>query len=84
MDRIILYTQNGCKSSDAVKKFLFGENYKFVEKDITYDTLAKREMIERSGGKSVTPQIFLNNVHLKSIEELKSALANDKNKSKVA
>lgn len=74
MDRVVVYTQTGCKQSDKVKQLLSSKKVTFIEKDISYDVLLKREMIERSGGKAITPQVFFNNSHIKSLDALAEAI----------
>ncbi len=74
MNKITIYTQTNCKASEKLKNFLITQNIKYINKDITYDVLQKREMIERSGGMSTTPQIFVGNQYVKSIDELKEII----------
>lgn len=69
MEKVILYTQQTCRQSDKLKQLLNAQGIDFVEKDITYNVLLKREMIERTGGRSITPQAFVNGKHITSIEE---------------
>lgn len=72
MSEIILYTQLNCRSSDKAKQLLQSKKIKFLEKDISYDVLTKREMIERTGGRVNTPQIFIKGKHIGGFTELTS------------
>jgi glutaredoxin len=75
MDKIALYTQANCRQSDKIKQWLNSRNIRYLDKDITYDVLQKREMIERSGGRAVTPQMFMGNQRISSFEELQRILS---------
>lgn len=70
--KIIIYTQASCRQSDKLRQFLNSKKVDFLEKEITHDVLLKREMIERSGGRAVTPQIFVEGKHVNNLEELQS------------
>lgn len=70
MSRIVIYTQSNCRQSEKAKQFIHSKNLNFIEKDITYDVLGKREMIERTGGKATTPQIFVSGKHIGTYDDL--------------
>ncbi len=74
MKKIIIYTQSSCRHSDKLKQLLNSKKIDFVEKDITHDVLLKREMIERSGGRAITPQIFIEGKHMSNKEDLQSSI----------
>ena len=59
MKGVILYSKSGCKDSDKIKQVLNSSKIHYMEKDISGDALLMREMIERSGGKTAAPQIFV-------------------------
>ena len=42
----------------------------YEEKDVTHDVLLKREMIELSGGRVTTPQVFFKRKHIGGCDEL--------------
>lgn len=73
-NKIIIYTQASCRQSDKLRHFLNSKKIDFTEKEITHDVLLKREMIERSGGRAVTPQIFVEGKHLSNLEELQNSI----------
>lgn len=70
MSKIVIYTQSNCRQSEKAKQLIQSKNLSFTEKDITYDVLVKREMIERTGGRATTPQIFINSQHIGNYEDL--------------
>ncbi len=76
MARVIIYTQSNCKISDKFRQLLDSMKMHYIEKDITYDVLLKREMIERTGGKATTPQIFMEGRHFSSIDEFRKVIEN--------
>lgn len=70
MAKIIIYTQSHCRQSEKAKQLITSKSINFLEKDITYDTLLRREMRERTGGKVITPQVFIDGEYLGSFEDL--------------
>lgn len=75
MARVLIYTQANCKLSEKAKQLISSKNVKFIEKDITYDVLLKREMIERTGGKASTPQMFVNGKLVNNFDDLQNELS---------
>jgi glutaredoxin 3 len=73
-NKIIIYTQANCRQSDKVRQLLSSKKVDFLEKEITHDVLLKREMIERTGGRSVTPQIFVEGKYVNGLEELQDKI----------
>lgn len=71
MPRITIYTQPNCKESERLKDVLASKSITFEERDVSKDVMVKREMIERTGGKKITPQIFINGKNFSNINELK-------------
>lgn len=74
MEKVIIYTQQGCKQSDKLKMLLNTQGTRFIEKDITCNVLLKREMIERTGGRSVTPQAFVDGKYIPNIDAWQSGM----------
>lgn len=70
MSSILIYTQHHCKQSDKIRHLLNIKKVPFEEKDITHDVLGKREMMERTGGRVITPQVFVNGRHIGGLEDL--------------
>jgi glutaredoxin 3 len=70
MFEVIIYTQAHCRLSDRAKQLLQTKSLRFLEKEVTHDVLLKREMIERTGGRITTPQVFINGKHIGGCDEL--------------
>lgn len=70
MAKIVIYTQSNCKQSEKTRQLIQSLNLSCNEKDISHDVLLKREMIERTGGRSTTPQVFVNGQHVGSYEDV--------------
>lgn len=88
MTNILLYTQQNCRFSDKAKQLLQIKKVAFNEKDVSHDVLLKREMIELSGGRVTTPQIFVNGSHIGGCDDLfkyysKNENSTNSNKKKV-
>lgn len=58
MSRVELYTKSWCCYCQMAKALLEQDNVPYREHDITGDAACEREMIERSGNRTV-PQIFI-------------------------
>lgn len=59
MSKITVYSTPNCPYCNLVKDYLKQRGVEFVEKDVSVDRVAAREMIERSGEMGV-PQIDIN------------------------
>lgn len=69
MKSAILYAQPNCKKSDQLKKILSNYKLRVMERDIT-EVQVKREMIERTGGRSAAPQVIINGQLVGGYDEL--------------
>lgn len=58
--KIIIWTTKFCPWCDKLKEFFQENNIKYLEKDITKDYKAAKEMIEKSGQQGV-PVIEIDN-----------------------
>lgn len=74
MHKIVIYTKDQCKQSEKVRQLLNNNKLAFQERNITHDVLLKREMIERTGGRATSPQIFIDNNLLSSLKELEEII----------
>ncbi len=70
MSKVVIYTQMGCRFSQQAKSLIASKGVNYDERDITYDVLVKREMIELSGGRVTTPQIFVDGRHIGGCDDL--------------
>jgi len=66
---IVLYTKGHCPFCHRAKALLKSKNVTFTEFEITDDVALTREMIERSGRKTV-PQIFIDDFHVGGASDL--------------
>lgn len=56
--KVEVYTRQGCRYSENARAYLKERGIAFRDIDVGVGD-AKNEMIERSGGRTTTPQIFL-------------------------
>jgi len=90
MSRVVIYTKSGCRFCQQAKNLLSSKGFMFKEKDITYDVLLKREMIELSGGRVTTPQVFIDGRHIGGCDDIfmldkkNQLIANDSSKRQKA
>ena len=64
-----IYSKDWCPYCKKAKALLQAENISYTEIDVTQDADREREMIERSGRRTV-PQIFLNGESLGGYDDL--------------
>ena len=67
--RVVMYTQALCGYCAAAKKLLKAKGVGFEEIDVTMDSARRREMIERSGRRTV-PQIFIGEQHIGGYDDV--------------
>lgn len=66
---IVMYTQALCGYCAAAKRLLKSKDAAFEEIDVTMDAVRRREMVERSGQRSV-PQIFIGDTHVGGYDDM--------------
>lgn len=52
------------------KRLLNGKNAEFEEIDVTMNAAERSKMIDRAGGKTSVPQIFIDDAHIGGCDEL--------------
>lgn len=72
MAEIVIYTKSYCPFSQECKAYLKEKGVAFEEKTIDNDKASEVEMQNKSGGRSDTPQIFINSHHIGSFDDLKA------------
>lgn len=72
MAEVVIYTKSYCPFSAECKKFFKEKNVEFEEKEIKGDNPLTNEMISKSGGRSDTPQVFINGHHIGSFDDVKA------------
>ena len=70
MAEIEIYTKELCGFCARAKKLLKRKEAPFREIGIDMDAQKRSEMIDRAGGKSTVPQIFIDGVHVGGCDEL--------------
>jgi len=72
MADIVIYTKTYCPYSKNAKDFFDKMNVKYDEKVIDNDPALTMEMVTKSGERTDTPQIFINNHHIGSFDDVKA------------
>ncbi len=72
MAKVEIYTKMLCPYCTRAKSLLGKKNVGFEEIDISMGGPRRAEMIERSGGRTTVPQIFIDDAHIGGSDELAS------------
>ncbi len=70
MAKIEIYTWSTCPFCMRAKKLLDRKGAEYTNYDITGDDAARAKMVERTGGPSSVPQIFINDKHIGGCDDL--------------
>jgi glutaredoxin 3 len=70
MAQIEIYTKMFCPYCTRAKALLQAKGASFAETDITMGGPDRAVMIERAGGRSTVPQIFIDGRHIGGCDEL--------------
>ena len=70
MAKVEIYTTMLCGFCYAAKRLLNNKGVAYTEIDTMLKPGVRREMIERTQGKSTVPQIFIDDVHVGGCDEL--------------
>jgi glutaredoxin 3 len=68
--KIEIYTSPFCGYCYRAKKLLSEKGMEFIEFDVTADSSKRDEMVERAGGSTTVPQIFIDGHHVGGCDEL--------------
>jgi glutaredoxin 3 len=68
--RIEVYTKFGCPYCSRAKALLKAKSAPFEEIDVTMGGPRRTEMIQRAGGRTTVPQVFINDRHVGGSDEL--------------
>lgn len=68
--RVVMYTSSLCGFCYKAKSLLKNRNITFDEINIDFEYENKKEMINRSKGKTTVPQIFFGNIHIGGYDDL--------------
>ena len=69
MASVLMYTANPCPYCLYAKRLLNERNIAFIEQDLTGDFEGRKNLINRTGKRTV-PQIFFGDHHVGGFEEL--------------
>ena len=78
MAEIVIYTRQFCGYCMSAKRLLDSKGCTYREFDASFSAELRREMIQRSGGRSTFPQIFIGPVHVGGSDELHALERQDK------
>ena len=72
MAEVVIYTKSYCPYSKECKEFLSSKGVAFDEKVTDQDPSLSTEMLSKSGGRTDTPQVFINGHHIGSGDDMKA------------
>lgn len=78
MTKIEVYSSMLCPFCYRAKKLLEQKGAAFTEIDVMLNPRRKAEMVERSGGRTSVPQIFINDRHVGGCDDLYALEAGNK------
>ena len=70
MARVEIYSTMFCPFCYRAKQLLEAKGADYEEFDVTMKPGRRREMMERAGGQSTVPQIFIDDVHIGDCDQL--------------
>jgi len=65
-----IYTTPTCGYCRAAKSLLTRKNVAFQEIDVSAGGALRQSMVERAGGRTTVPQIFINDFHVGGCDDL--------------
>lgn len=72
MPEIEIYTQDWCPYCARAKRILEGKNVAFREIDAPNGSAERRKSVQRSGGRTSVPQIFIDGKHVGGCDDLEA------------
>jgi len=70
MAEVVIYSSLFCGYCARAKKLLDGKGVSYQDIDIMAEPKRKPEMVERSGGRTSVPQIFIDGRHVGGCDDL--------------
>ena len=70
MAKVEIYTSPLCGYCHAAKRLLTKKGVEFEETNVITNPSKRGEMMDRAGGKTSVPQIFINGAHVGGSDEL--------------
>lgn len=72
MADVVMYTKKDCPYCKEGKEFFDEKGVKYSEFMLGEDANLRAEMERKSGGRSDTPQVFINGKHIGSFDDIKA------------
>ncbi len=70
MSDILIYTKTGCPYCASAKQLLEAKGQSYKEVDIVHHPDKRSEMVEKAGGRTTVPQIFIGSKHVGGCDDL--------------
>ncbi len=70
MANVTIYTRQFCGFCTAAKRLLDNKGVSYSEHDATFSADLRKEMVQKAGGRSTFPQIFIGDIHVGGCDEL--------------
>jgi glutaredoxin 3 len=68
--KVEIYSSPFCGYCARAKRLLSSKSVEYVEYDVLAETAKRDEMMERAGGRTTVPQIFIDGAHVGGCDEL--------------
>jgi glutaredoxin 3 len=68
--KVEIYSKTFCSYCFRAKRLLDSKGIQYVEHEVLFSGPEKQEMMERSGGRTTVPQIFIDGRHIGGCQEL--------------
>lgn len=70
MAEVVIYTRQACGFCTAAKRLFDQKGVAFTEHDATFKPDLRKEMMQKSNGRSTFPQIFVGATHVGGCDDL--------------
>ena len=70
MARVEIYSKSTCGFCFRAKRLLDEKGVDYEEYELTWGSPKREEMIQRAGGRTTVPQIFINGQHIGGCDDL--------------
>ena len=70
MKKVVIYTTGLCPFCLLAKRLLTEKDVSYQEVDVLMDPRARADMVEKSGGRTSVPQIFVEDFHVGGSDDL--------------
>lgn len=70
MRDVVIYTKSWCGYCTRAKQLLARKGVPFTEVEISDDEALRDEMVERAGGRTTVPQVFIGDTHVGGCDDL--------------